>query len=346
MICKTIVFQGGKLKIIDQRALPQRLIFKTCRNVRDIHYYIRTLAVRGAPAIGVFAAYGLYIALKGIKTHNQKLFLKRLADAADYLKTSRPTAVNLSWALDRMEEAALKRKDKRVDEIKDILLKEAKKIHKEDRLMCEAIGCNGARFIKSGDRILTHCNAGLLATAGEGTALSVIYRAKKEGKRVKVYVDETRPLLQGARLSAWELKSSGVDVTLICDNMAATLMKQKRIDKIIVGADRIAGNGDFANKIGTYGLAVLAKAHKIPFYVAAPSSSFDLSLRNGKDIPIEQRDPEEVRKMAGAYTAPEDVKVYNPAFDVTPNHLVNAIITEKGIFRKPYAKFFARSAII
>ncbi|MFH1867867.1 MAG: S-methyl-5-thioribose-1-phosphate isomerase [Candidatus Omnitrophota bacterium] len=343
MICKTIVYKGGRLKIIDQRALPQRLIFKQCGNIKDINYYIRTLAVRGAPAIGVFAAYGLYVSVKDIKISNQKLFLDKLSDAVGYLKGSRPTAVNLFWALDRMKDAALKNRDRSVGRIKRILLDEAKKIHKEDKLMCERIGRNGARLIRSGDRILTHCNAGLLATSGEGTALAVIYRAKKDGKRIKVYADETRPLLQGARLTTWELKKSGIDVTLICDNMAASLMRQKGIDKIIVGADRIARNGDFANKIGTYGLAVLAKAHNIPFYVAAPSSTLDLDLRNGKDIPIEHRDPDEVRKIKGIYTAPRDVKVYNPAFDVTPNNLITAIITEKGVFKKPFKYLAKRS---
>lgn len=335
---KTISYKNKKLKIIDQRLLPQRLLLKECRNIKDVYYCIKTLAVRGAPAIGVFAAYGLYIGIKDIKPSNRKLFFKRLTETADYLKTARPTAVNLFWSLDRMKGVALKNRRKTISQIKKVLLDEAKEIQREDELMCERIGRNGARLINSGDAILTHCNAGALATAGIGTALAVIYKAKQRGKRIKVYVGETRPLLQGARLTAWELKKIRVDVTLICDSMAATLMRQGKIDKVIVGADRITRNGDFANKIGTYNLAVLAKEHDIPFYVACPSSSFDSNLKDASDIPIEEREPDEVRKFAGIYTAPKDVKVYNPAFDVTPNHLVSAIITEKGVFRKPYLK--------
>lgn len=339
---RTILYQNKKLKIIDQRLLPQRFLFRECRNIKDVHHYIKTLAVRGAPAIGVFAAYGLYIGIKNIKPSNKKLFFKRLAETCDYLKTARPTAVNLFWAVDRMKGVALVNRKKSVSQIKKILLDEAKEIQREDELMCERIGQNGARLINSGDVILTHCNAGALATAGIGTALAVIYRAKQEGKRIKVYADETRPLLQGARLTAWELVKRGVDVTLICDSVAATLMRQGKIDKVIVGADRIARNGDFANKIGTYNLAVLAKEHNIPFYIAAPGSSFDFNLKDGSDIPIEERDPDEVRKIAGIYTAPEGVKVYNPAFDITPNQLVSAIITEKGIFKKPYRRSLKR----
>ncbi|NQT90927.1 MAG: S-methyl-5-thioribose-1-phosphate isomerase [Candidatus Omnitrophica bacterium] len=335
MRSKTIEYRNNRLRIIDQRSLPKKLIYRECRNLKDAHYCIKTLAVRGAPAIGVFAAYALYVGMKDKKAAGREAFFKQLDKAAGYLKTARPTAVNLFWAIDRMQGLALKKSRLDVNRIKKAMLDEARKIHREDVSMCEQIGRNGARLIKRGDTIITHCNAGALATSGEGTALSVIYRAEREGKRVKVFTDETRPLLQGARLSAWELKRGGIDVTLICDNMAATLMRQGKIDKAIVGADRIAANGDFANKIGTYGLAVLAKEHGVPFYVAAPSSTFDFSLRTGADIPIEQRGADEVRRFAGVATAPGNVKVYNPAFDVTPNHLVSAIITEKGIFKKP-----------
>lgn len=339
---RTILYQNKKLKIIDQRLLPQRFVIRECRNLREVHHYIKTLALRGAPAIGVFAAYGLYIGIKDIKTSNRKFFFRRLTANADYLKTARPTAVNLFWAVDRMKGVALENRRKAISQIKKVLLDEAKRIQAEDESMCERIGRNGARLIRSGDVILTHCNAGSLATAGMGTALAVIYQAKKEKKRIKVYVDETRPLLQGARLTAWELMKRKVEVTLICDNMAAALMRQGKIDKVIVGADRIARNGDFANKIGTYNLAVLAKVHNIPFYVAAPSSTFDSEIKDGSGIPIEERDPDEVRKIAGRYTAPKDVKVYNPAFDVTPNRLISVIITEKGVFKKPYTRSLKR----
>jgi len=332
----------GELRIIDQRALPERLKFKKCNTLKEIYSSIKTLAVRGAPAIGVFAAYGLCVCLRKVKTKDKDIFFKELLNLSNYLKTSRPTAVNLFWALERMEETAFKNREKSIDKIKEQLESEAKRIQKEDKLMCENIGRHGAKLIRKNDTILTHCNAGALATAGEGTALSVIYKAKRDGKRIKVYADETRPLLQGSRLTAWELKERGVDVTLICDNMAATLMAQGKVDKIIVGADRIAKNGDFANKIGTYSLAVLAKEHKIPFYVAAPSSTFDFSLRTGKDIPIEKRSADEIRRIKGKLIAPKDIKVYNPAFDVTPNRLVGAIITEKGIFKKPFNRTLKR----
>ena len=335
MKAKTISFTNNKLKIIDQRILPRKVsIIETC-HIRDVHHYIKTLAVRGAPAIGVFAAYGVYIGIRDLKSVDRKVFLRQLSKAIDYIKTSRPTAVNLFWALNRMKQIAFANKSEPVAVIKRILLEEARKIHREDERMCDDIGLNGARLISSGDTILTHCNAGVLATAGMGTALAPIYKAHAQGKKIKVYVDETRPLLQGARLTAWELKQGGIDVTLICDNMAADVMKQAKIDKIIVGADRIAANGDAANKIGTYGLAVLAKAHKIPFYVAAPSSTFDFSLKDGSQIPIEERSAQEVRKISNICHAPEGIKVYNPAFDVTPRCYISAIITEKGVFTKP-----------
>jgi len=335
---KTIDYENDKLKIIDQRRLPGKFIIIECNRLKDVYNSIKTLAVRGAPAIGVFAAYGVCVGLKGTKTSDREKFFLHLNKIVEYLKESRPTAVNLFWALDRMKAIACKNKDKSTIQIKKILIKEAKCIHKEDEMMCKAIGINGARLIRSGDKILTHCNAGALATAGSGTALSVIYRAKQEGKRIAVYADETRPLLQGARLTAWELNKRKIDVTLICDNMAGSLMKQGLIDKIVVGADRIAANGDAANKIGTYGLAVLAKEHKIPFYVAAPSSTFDFTLKTGKDIPIEEREPREVRRFAGVDTAPKAIKVRNPAFDVTPSRLITAIITEKSVFKKPYGR--------
>ena len=334
----TITYKNKRLIIIDQRALPFRLKKIEARNIKNVYDYIKTLAVRGAPAIGVFAAYGVLIGVRKIKTDDKKQFFKKLTRLVCYLKKSRPTAVNLSWALDRMLKAADENHVKSLQDIKIQLLRQAEAIHKEDRFMCERIGRNGAMLIKRHDRILTYCNAGFLATGGIGTALAVVYKAKELRKDIKVYACETRPLLQGARLTAWELKRKGVDVTLICDNMAATVMKQGKIDKVIVGADRIARNGDTANKIGTYSLAVLAKAHNIPFYIAAPSSTIDLSLKDGSQIPIEERSPEEIKKISGVCIAPARVKAYNPAFDVTPADFITAIITEKGIFKKPYIK--------
>ncbi len=316
--------------------------------MNDIKDAIKTLAVRGAPAIGVAAAYGVYIGICNFPPEanrpsaemikNKKAFFRKLNALIRHLETARPTAINLFWALERMRKVAVKNREKPISAIKRLLFNEAGKIQREDEIMCEKIGRFGARLINDKDRILTHCNAGALATAGSGTALSAIYTAKKQGKKIKVYADETRPLLQGARLTTWELMREGIDVTLICDSMAATLMKKAMIDKVMVGADRIAANGDFANKIGTYSLALLSRVHKIPFYCFAPSSSFDFSIKNGERIPIEQRDPDEVRKIKDNFVAPKKVKVYNPAFDVTPHELVTAFVTEKGIFRKPYAK--------
>jgi methylthioribose-1-phosphate isomerase len=332
----TITYRNNKLYIIDQRLLPLRLKIIEARNIKDVYNYIKSLAVRGAPAIGVFAAYGVLVGLKDIKTNDKNKFFIHLDRLCNYVKKSRPTAVNLSWALDCIVKTAQSNRAKSLTEIKKQIVKKAKAIHKEDMFMCEKIGINGARLVKKHDRILTHCNAGFLATGGIGTALGIIYKAEKQGKEVKVYADETRPLLQGARLTAWELKRNNIDITLICDNMAASLMKQGKIDKVIVGADRIAGNGDTANKTGTYALAVLAKAHNIPFYVAAPSSTIDLSINNGSQIPIEHRPSDEIRKVSGKYIAPAGIRVYNPAFDITPFNLITAIVTEKGIFKKPY----------
>ncbi|MBN1405721.1 MAG: S-methyl-5-thioribose-1-phosphate isomerase, partial [Candidatus Omnitrophica bacterium] len=297
---------------------------------------IKTLAVRGAPAIGVAAAYAIAILAKAVKTSGSSVFFKKLDGIIKNIISARPTAVNLFWAADKMKAVAVRNRKKSVSAIKNILLNEAKKIQQEDELMCDKIGIFGSKLIKSNDAILTHCNAGLLATAGSGTALSAIYKAKKQKKKIKVYADETRPLLQGARLTAWELRKKGIDVTLICDNTAASLIKSGKINKILVGADRIAKNGDFANKIGTYSLAVLAKVHKIPFYVLAPSSTFDFNIKTGKEISIEQRPADEVRKIKNNYISPKNVKVYNPAFDVTQACLVTAFVTEKGIFKKPY----------
>ncbi|OIO37672.1 MAG: S-methyl-5-thioribose-1-phosphate isomerase [Candidatus Omnitrophica bacterium CG1_02_49_10] len=333
---KTIDWVGGKVKLIDQTLLPERFRYIYCSNIKDLWKAIKRLSVRGAPAIGVAAAFGVVLGIKHSKAKTYNKFYNELIGASNYLATSRPTAVNLFWALERMRSVSRKNRFKSVAALKKILLEEARGILREDILTCRKIGKNGSALIKRGDSILTHCNAGALATGGMGTALSVIYQAKSQGKRIKVFADETRPLLQGSRLTAWELKKNGVDVTLICDDMAAKVMSEGRIDKVIVGADRIASNGDAANKIGTYGVAVLAKHHGIPFYVAAPVSTFDMSLKSGKDIPIEERDRAEIVNGFGRPTAPKGVKVYNPAFDVTPSGLISAIITEKGVFRPPY----------
>lgn len=330
----------GVLEIIDQRRLPAEFVRLRCTNIEMVYEAIKTLAIRGAPAIGVAAAYGVVLAMqKAASKGDMDSGLSSLTEACKYLASSRPTAVNLFRALDRVSRRA---KDfiavhpqADLKSLRRCILTEAESICTEDIEMCRRIGENGWKFIKESAGVLTHCNAGALATAGQGTALSLIFEAKKKGRRFKVYADETRPLLQGARLTAWELKQAGVDVTVICDNTAGWLMKQGKIDLVITGADRIAANGDAANKIGTYSLAVLAGEHNIPFYIAAPSSTFDLDIENGEQIPIEERAGEELSSFGGRRVVPEGVKVYNPAFDVTDASLITAIITEKGVIEKP-----------
>jgi methylthioribose-1-phosphate isomerase len=335
---RTIAWVGGSedgfVRLIDQTLLPTRLEYRDCRRVEEVWEAIRSLRVRGAPAIGIAAAMGLVLGVQGFPDPGSGAFRRRVHEVADHLRTSRPTAVNLFWALERME----RRLDGRTEgqppaQRTRLLLDEALAIEAEDRQMCRAIGDAGAALIGEGHGVLTHCNAGGLATADYGTALAVIFRAAEQGKHFQVFADETRPLLQGARLTAWELQQRGIDVTVICDSMAAQVMKEGRVQLVVVGADRIAANGDTANKIGTYGVALLAQAHSIPFYVAAPSSTFDLRLPAGDAIPIEQRDPTEVTHSFGRQTAPDGVKVYNPAFDVTPAHLIAGIITEKGLIQ-------------
>jgi methylthioribose-1-phosphate isomerase len=323
----------GHLRMIDQTRLPVEFVEIDCRDVETLWEAIKTLRVRGAPAIGVAAAYGVCLGVQKVADADETTFFKRLHEAADYLATSRPTAVNLFWAIERMKKAAERLHGKPTAEIAAALLAEARAIHEEDRQMCRAIGRHGAELLTDGQGVLTHCNAGGLATSDYGTALAVIFAAAEAGKRLHVYADETRPLLQGARLTAWELHEREIDVTLICDNMAAQVMREGRVQAVVVGADRIAANGDTANKIGTYGVALLAAAHGIPFYVAAPSSTFDLSIASGAEIPIEQRDPREVTHGFGRQTAPDGVAVYNPAFDVTPAERITAIISERGVIR-------------
>jgi methylthioribose-1-phosphate isomerase len=343
---RTIEWIGGIdgfMRIIDQTLLPTRLEYRDCRTVDEVWEAIKVLRVRGAPAIGVAAAMGVVLGMQGFKDKTRGAYRHRVHEVADYLRSSRPTAVNLFWALARMERriegmtwhlhGSTSNYEPPGDWLTKVLLDEALAIEDEDRRMCRSIGQVGAALIGDGQGVLTHCNAGGLATADYGTALAVMFAAAEQGRRFHVFADETRPLLQGARLTAWELQQRGIDVTLICDNMAAQVMKEKRIQLVVVGADRIAANGDTANKIGTYGVALLAAAHGVPFYVAAPSSTFDLSLPDGDAIPIEQRDPREVTHGFGRQTAPDGVKVYNPAFDVTPHHLIAGIITERGLIR-------------
>jgi len=341
----TIEWKSDCARIIDQTKLPKRYEFICIKDVRRMWRAIKRLEVRGAPALGAAGALGAYLGIRGSKAKNWTEFKNALHKATSYLGTSRPTAVNLFWALKRVEETAKRNRFEPVEKIKTAILKEAKDIIQEDKDICRQMGLNGAKLIKNGDRVLTHCNAGALATVDFGTAVGVFYQAKRQGKKIKVYADETRPLLQGARLTAWELLKHRIDATVLCDNMAGSLMKEGAIDKIFVGADRVAANGDAANKIGTYGLAVLANHHKIPFYIVAPISTIDFSLKSGSGIPIEHRDKKEVINWGGVQTAPDNIKVYNPAFDVTPARLITAIITEKGIARPPYTSSLRRSRL-
>lgn len=336
MTVETIRWKNNRVELIDQRLLPAKLKYAICVTDKDMWTAIRTLKVRGAPAIGVAGAYGVYLGVRESKAKVYKAFRREVDRIIEYLARSRPTARNLFWALERVLDVVEKNKDKKISVIKKIILREAHTILKEDKKTCRAIGRYGSVLIPRGSTVLTHCNAGGLATVDYGTALGVIFTARKKIKRV--YVDETRPVLQGARLTAWELKKQGIPATLVCDNMAASLMADGEVDTIIVGADRIAANGDTANKIGTYGLAILASYHNIPFYVAAPVSTFDLSISNGREIPIEERDSLEVKKIGKEYITLKDMDVRNPAFDVTPAKLITAIITERGLIKSPCRK--------
>jgi methylthioribose-1-phosphate isomerase len=335
----------GLLELLDQTLLPGEVRYIPCPDIETLFEAIRALRVRGAPAIGVAAAYGVIVGMQRAVDLNETDYFAHLDRTCRYLATSRPTAVNLFWALDRMRNTAeALRGTLPLGPLAQRLLDEARAIDAEDQAMCRAIGDHGAALLADGDGVLTHCNAGALATAGDGTALALLYAAHAQGKRLTVFAGETRPLLQGARLTAFELHRRGLDVTVICDNMAAQVMREGRIQAVVVGADRIAANGDAANKIGTYGVAVAAAAHGVPFYVAAPTSTFDLSLPTGDEIPIEQRDPREVTHGFGRQTAPDGVKVYNPAFDVTPARLIRAIICERGIISPVDAEAIRRTA--
>ena len=337
----TLTWEDDALRLIDQTLLPEACQFIVCRDVETVAEAIVSLRVRGAPAIGVAAAYGVVIAAREAMDRGAD-FDRHVAKCIQKLAQTRPTAVNLFWALDRQEKVLAKATGRSPAEKRDRLLKEAHEIFEDDKRICRQIGRHGAELLAPHATVLTHCNAGGLATADYGTALAVVYAAVEAGKQVAVYADETRPLLQGSRLTAWELNQSGVAVTVICDSMAATVLRDKNIDSVVVGADRIAKNGDVANKIGTYGLALLAHAHRVPFYVAAPLSTIDMKRDTGMQIPIEERATEEITRGMGRQTAPDGIRVYNPAFDVTPNHLVTAIITEKGIAKGDYAETFAR----
>jgi methylthioribose-1-phosphate isomerase len=335
---KTIEWKNNKVVMIDQRLLPGKEVYRQYRDYRSVAKAITDMVVRGAPAIGVAAAMGVALGALGIKEKDRLRFDARLEKVLAFMAKARPTAVNLFWAVDRMRRVASKDRALTVPEIKKRLVKEAKRVYEEDIEINRLIGRRGARLIKDNSTVLTHCNAGALATAGYGTALGVIRGAVEAGKKVRVFADETRPFLQGARLTAWELRKDSIDVTLITDNMAGYMMKKGLIDFVVVGADRIASNGDTANKIGTYSVAILARAHSIPFYVAAPLSTIDMKIRTGADIPIEERSGKEVTHVHGKRVAPEGVRVKNPAFDVTPSSLISAIITEKGVVKSPFKK--------
>ena len=333
---RPIEWKNGQVLMIDQRKLPWEETIFHCRNYRDVARAIKVMVIRGAPAIGIAAAMGLALGAVKVRTANHEVFFKKLAEIKKFLAGQRPTAVNLAWALTRQYELAQSLKEQPVSEIKQALIVEAKKMLEEDIAINRRMGANGARIVPKTATILTHCNAGALATGGYGTALGVVRAAKEAGKKVSVLADETRPFLQGARLTAWELKKDRIPVKVISDNMAGHFLKSGAIDLVIVGADRIAANGDVANKIGTYSVAVLARENKVPFYVAAPLSTIDLSTPTGTEIPIEERTPLEVTHVRGRQITPNGVKVLHPAFDITPSRYITAIITEAGLAEKPY----------
>ncbi len=339
---KTIEWRGDRVRLLDQRRLPNEVRYIDCKDASAVARAVRNMAIRGAPAIGVAAAMGIALAAKKIRSYRSNVFRKYVEKVCDQMRQTRPTAVNLFWAVDRMKKVLDQDDSFNAEEMKVRLEGEALKIFEEDIAVNRRIGENGKTLIRDGDGVLTHCNAGALATGGYGTALGVIYAAWNEGKRFHVFVDETRPMLQGCRLTAWELVQEKIPATVITDNMAGVLMKEGKINLVLVGADRIARNGDTANKIGTYSLAVLSKWHEIPFYVAAPTSTIDLTVISGLDITIEQRDTKEVTHFRGSRITPKGVKAFNPAFDITPHTLIHGIITEKSIVRKPFDKNLAK----
>jgi methylthioribose-1-phosphate isomerase len=334
----TIEWKDDAVVMIDQRKLPASEVYVTCKTANEVAKAIKTMVIRGAPAIGVAAAMGIAVGMTRSRATGTKQFTTEFQKTCELMAGTRPTAVNLFWAIERMKKAfaAAAHDGQSVDEIKRKLVAEARAIHDEDVQSCRTMGAHGATLVPSSARILTHCNAGALATAGYGTALGVIRAAAEQGKTIAVLADETRPFLQGARLTAWELVRDGIDTTVITDNMAGAMMRLGEVDLVVVGADRIAANGDVANKIGTYSVAVLAKEHGIPFYVAAPLSTVDLNTPDGSGIPIEERNEREVTHVGANRLTPEGARIRNPAFDVTPSQYVTAIITERGIARAPF----------
>jgi methylthioribose-1-phosphate isomerase len=343
---KTIEYIDGVVRMIDQTRLPLEKVFVDCKTVEEVGHAIKTMIIRGAPAIGVAAAMGVSLAAESIDVDDFDNFFTQLKLKCDDLAQSRPTAVNLFWAIERMKKVTKDNSNMPLVELKARLKKESIDIYNEDIAANKNIGSHGQTLVQNGNSILTHCNAGALATAGFGTALGVIRASVNEGKNISVFANETRPFLQGARLTAWELKEDDIPVTVITDNMCGHFMRKKRIDLVVVGADRIAANGDVANKIGTYMAAVLARENNIPFYVAAPISTLDLSLESGEEIPIEERSGDEVLSIGGHRIAPEGVSAAHPAFDITPNHLITAIITDKGIAKNPYTENLKKLAQI
>ena len=336
----TIAREGDVVVMIDQRKLPAQERYVRCKTAPEVARAIKTMVIRGAPAIGVAAAMGIALGMRRSKETGTKNFAAEFHKTCELMASTRPTAVNLFWAIERMKRsfAAAALAGESVDQIKGRLDAEADAIHDEDVASCRAMGAFGAEVVPAGARVLTHCNAGALATAGYGTALGVIRGAVDTGKHVTVFADETRPFFQGARLTAWELLRDGIETTIITDNMSGALMRQGKVDLVVVGADRIAANGDTANKIGTYTVAVLAREHAIPFYVAAPLSTIDLNTPDGDHIPIEERNPREVTHVGSSQLAPKGALIWNPAFDVTPHQFIAGIITERGIFRAPYSE--------
>ncbi len=334
---RSIDWHDGRVRFIDQTRLPLEEVYVETKKVEVLADAIRTLRIRGAPALGIAAAFGVVLGVHAFSGSNRDEFLHHIENVLSLIRSTRPTAVNLFWALRRMQSVVNKHPSRDVGDLQNFLLNEALIIQHEEIETCRMIGLHGAAIIPDGSGILTHCNAGALATGDYGTALSAMIQAHKSGKKIHVYVDETRPLFQGARLTTWELHECGIDVVLITDSTAAFVMQQGKINVVIVGADRIVANGDVANKIGTYNVAVLADKHRIPFYVAAPCSTIDLALSTGKEIPIEERDSREITELFGHRIAPAGIGVYAPAFDITPNELVSGIITEYGILRPPYS---------
>lgn len=337
-IIMSIEWRGDHVRILDQTFLPGRTVYSDIRDVGRMWEAIKKMRVRGAPAIGIAAAYGLYLGIRDLPENSYPSFAIEVNRIAEYLNSARPTAVNLSWALERIKTTIHAHREEPIGNIKDVVLKVAQTIHDEDKRVCKSIGLNGVELIPIKAQILTHCNTGGLATGQFGTALSVIYHAHQAKKKIHVWVDETRPLLQGARLTAWELMRAEIPMKLVTDSMAGHLMQTGQVDLVIVGTDRVAANGDMANKIGTYSLAVLAAYHSIPFYVATPASTIDLKIGSGEEIPIEERDAKEITTFGNSDVAPAKVQVYNPAFDVTPHSLITAYITEKGIIKPDFSE--------